>query len=94
MAAASEHLDGFDILVNNAALDSAVSPIADTDEQLWDLAMTLNAKSAFLTTRPAARTMNPEGRWLTGQSSTHPVGSEPPSHVRIEDPDRRRERSA
>ncbi len=65
MAAASEHLDGLDgldILVNNAALDSAVGPIADTDEQLWDLTMTVNAKSAFLTTRHAARTMNNDGR--------------------------------
>lgn len=61
MAGASEHLDGLDILVNNAALDSAVGPIADTDEQLWDLTMTVNAKSAFLTTRHAARTMNDEG---------------------------------
>jgi len=62
MGAASEHLDGLDILVNNAALDSAVGPIADTDEQLWDLTMTVNAKSAFLTTRHAARTMNDDGR--------------------------------
>lgn len=60
--AASEHLDGLDILVNNAALDSAVGPIADTDEQLWDLTMTVNAKSAFFTTRHAARTMNDDGR--------------------------------
>jgi len=68
MAAASEHLDGLDILVNNAALDSAVGPIADTDEQLWDLTMTVNAKSAFLTTRHAARTMNNDG----GSSTSRP----------------------
>lgn len=62
MAAASEHLAGLDILVNNAALDLTVGPIADTEEQLWDLTMTVNAKSAFLTTRHAARTMNDDGR--------------------------------
>jgi len=62
MAAASEHLAGLDILVNNAALDLTVGPIADTEEQLWDLTLTVNAKSAFLTTRHAARTMNDDGR--------------------------------
>jgi len=62
MAAASEHLAGLDILVNNAALDLTVGPLADTEKQLWDLTMTVNAKSAFLTTRHAARTMNDDGR--------------------------------
>jgi 3-oxoacyl-[acyl-carrier protein] reductase len=62
MAEASEHLDGLDILVNNAALDAPAGPIADTDEQLWDLTMTVNARSAFLTTRHAARAMRRDGR--------------------------------
>lgn len=63
MAVAAEHLDGLDILVNNAALDFGTPrPIADTDEQLWDDTMTVNAKSAFLTVRHAARNMRNGGR--------------------------------
>lgn len=63
MVVAAEHLEGLDILVNNAALDfGAGSLIADTDEQLWDDTMIVNAKSAFLTTRHAARNMRDGGR--------------------------------
>lgn len=63
MAVAAEHLDALDILVNNAALDFGIGrPIADTDEQLWDDTMIVNAKSAFLTTRHAARNMRDGGR--------------------------------
>lgn len=63
MAVAAEYLDGLDILVNNAALDFGTPrPIADTDEQLWDDTMIVNAKSAFLTTRHAARNMRDGGR--------------------------------
>ncbi|MGH3810961.1 MAG: SDR family oxidoreductase [Pseudonocardiaceae bacterium] len=62
MTVADEHLDGLDILVNNAAADFATAAIADTDEEQYDLAMAVNAKSAFLTMRHAARTMRDGGR--------------------------------
>lgn len=70
MAVAAEHLDGLDILVNNAALDFGTgSLIADTDEQLWDDTMIVNAKSAFLTTRHAARNMRDGGRIINISSA-------------------------
>jgi 3-oxoacyl-[acyl-carrier protein] reductase len=62
MAEAAGQLDGLDILVNNAALEFAPAPIADTDEDLFDAVMTVNARSAFLTIRHAARTMRDDGR--------------------------------
>ncbi|MBV8539471.1 MAG: SDR family oxidoreductase [Pseudonocardiales bacterium] len=62
MACADRHLDGFDILVNNAVLDFAHTAIADTSEELYDAVMTVNAKSAFLTMRHAARSMRDNGR--------------------------------
>lgn len=62
MAAAEEHLDGLDVLVNNAALDGKPRAIADTDERVWDENMTVNARSAFLTVRHAARVMRDGGR--------------------------------
>jgi 3-oxoacyl-[acyl-carrier protein] reductase len=62
MAAADEHLDGLDILVNNAAAAIVIQPIADTDEAAYDLSMTVNAKTTFLTTRYAARQMRHDGR--------------------------------
>ena len=62
MAVADEHLDGLDILVNNAALEFAPAPIADIDEELYDAVMAVNAKSTFLTIRHAARTMREGGR--------------------------------
>ncbi|AXK34078.1 SDR family NAD(P)-dependent oxidoreductase [Streptomyces armeniacus] len=62
MAAADEVLDGLDILVNNAAAEFAPTPLADTDEELYDTVMTVNARSTFLTMRHAARTMRDNGR--------------------------------
>ncbi len=62
MSAAEERLGGLDILVNNAALDGKPLPIAETDEQVWDENMTVNAKSAFLTVRHAAQVMRDGGR--------------------------------
>lgn len=70
MAVATEHLDGLDILVNNAALDFGTgSLIADTDEQLWDDTMIVNAKSAFLTIRHAAHNMRDGGRIINISSA-------------------------
>jgi 3-oxoacyl-[acyl-carrier protein] reductase len=62
MAGAAAHLDGLDILVNNAALEFAAVPIAETGDELYDAVMAVNARAAFLTTRHAARTMRDGGR--------------------------------
>ncbi|MEN3309613.1 MAG: 3-oxoacyl-[acyl-carrier protein] reductase [Micromonosporaceae bacterium] len=59
---ADEHLDGLDILVNNAA--AAFTPIAlvDLTEDEYDRVMAVNAKAVFLTMRHAARHMGDGGR--------------------------------
>ncbi|GAA4220160.1 3-oxoacyl-[acyl-carrier protein] reductase [Streptosporangium album] len=62
MDAAGGHLGGLDLLVNNAAPGFAPTSIADTDEELYDRVMAVNAKSAFLTVRYAARHMRDNGR--------------------------------
>ncbi|MGJ6960927.1 SDR family oxidoreductase [Streptosporangium sp. G11] len=62
MEAADEVLGGLDILVNNAALSFTPVPIAETTEKLYDRAMAVNAKAAFLTIRYAARHMRDGGR--------------------------------
>lgn len=62
MGAAGHNLDGLDILVNNAALEVAATPIADTTEELFDAVMNVNARAAFLTIRQAARSMRDNGR--------------------------------
>jgi 3-oxoacyl-[acyl-carrier protein] reductase len=62
MEFAEDHLGGLDILVNNAAKDFAVTPIAETDEELFDSVMAVNARSTFLTIRHAARHMRDHGR--------------------------------
>jgi 3-oxoacyl-[acyl-carrier protein] reductase len=55
-------LGGLDILVNNAAASFAPAPLAETDEELFDRVMAVNAKSTFLTMRYAARHMRDGGR--------------------------------
>lgn len=65
MAAAEERLGGLDILVNNAALSFTPTPLADTDEEVFDRVMRVNARSAFLTIRHAARHMRDGGRIVT-----------------------------
>jgi 3-oxoacyl-[acyl-carrier protein] reductase len=62
MEIAEEHLGGLDILVNNAAMNFAVAPIGETEEAIFDSVMAVNAKSAFLTIRYAARHMRDGGR--------------------------------
>ncbi len=59
---AAEHLDGLDILVNNAAMEFSPCAMADTSEDLYDAIMAVNARSTFLTMRHAARTMRDGGR--------------------------------
>ncbi|MFF3439052.1 SDR family oxidoreductase [Streptosporangium sp. NPDC002721] len=62
METAEEHLGGLDILVNNAALSFTPIPIAETTEEMYDRAMAVNAKAAFLTIRYAAKHMRDGGR--------------------------------
>jgi 3-oxoacyl-[acyl-carrier protein] reductase len=62
MTCANQHLDGFDILVNNAVLNYARATIADTSEELYDAVMAVNTKSTFLAMRHAARSMRDNGR--------------------------------
>ncbi|MDQ8707087.1 glucose 1-dehydrogenase [Streptomyces sp. LHD-70] len=65
MEVADERFGGLDILVNNAALNFSVAPLAETEEEVFDQAMTVNAKAAFLTIRYAARHMRDGGRIIT-----------------------------
>lgn len=62
MEVAAGHLDGLDILVNNAAMEFRPRPIAETSEELYDTVMAVNARSAFVTVRYAARAMRNNGR--------------------------------
>jgi len=62
MVMAQEHLPGLDVLVNNAALEFTSQLIADTEAEMYDDVMGVNARSAFLTMRQAARTMRDGGR--------------------------------
>ncbi|MGS2641477.1 SDR family oxidoreductase [Streptosporangium sp. LJ11] len=62
MESAEEFLGGLDILVNNAALSFTPISLAETTEKLYDRAMAVNAKAAFLTIRYAARHMRDGGR--------------------------------
>jgi 3-oxoacyl-[acyl-carrier protein] reductase len=65
METAMEHLAGLDILVNNAATNFPVVPLAETDEELFDSTMAVSAKAAFLTIRYAARHMRDGGRIIS-----------------------------
>jgi 3-oxoacyl-[acyl-carrier protein] reductase len=64
LAAARTWLDGFDILVNNAAA-SWPALIADVSEDDYDRTMTVNAKAVFLAIQDAARHMRDDGRIIT-----------------------------
>jgi 3-oxoacyl-[acyl-carrier protein] reductase len=59
---AGERLDGLDVLVNNAAAATPRAAIAETDVEVWDEAMTTNARATFLLVRHAARSMRDGGR--------------------------------
>ncbi|MDI3387931.1 SDR family oxidoreductase [Streptomyces sp. B-S-A8] len=65
MEIAGERFGGLDVLVNNAALNCSVVPLAETEEDVFDRAMAVNAKAAFLTIRYAARHMRDDGRIIT-----------------------------
>jgi 3-oxoacyl-[acyl-carrier protein] reductase len=62
MEYAEKELGGLDILVNNAAREFPVTPIAQIDDELFDSVMAVNARSVFLTVRYAARHMRDGGR--------------------------------
>src|SRR2546421_9737256 len=62
---AEEHLDGLDILVNNAAAGFTPPPLAEVTEDDYDRLMTGNTKAVFLALRYAARHMRDGGRALT-----------------------------
>jgi len=59
------HLDGLDILVNNAAAGFAPTALADVTEDVYDRMMAVNAKAVFLALRYAARHMRDGGRIVT-----------------------------
>ncbi|MEU3446415.1 SDR family oxidoreductase [Streptomyces thermolilacinus] len=64
MRAASEESAAGEVavLVNNAAVGFTPTPLDETGEELFDRAMTVNARAAFLTVRYAARFMPQGGR--------------------------------
>jgi 3-oxoacyl-[acyl-carrier protein] reductase len=84
MEIAEDHLGGLDILVNNAAMNFAVAPIAETDEALFDSVMAVNAKSTFLTIRHAARRMRDGGRIIniSTLNTVRPAPGNAPSAAR------------
>ena len=49
-----------DILVNNAGI-GVVAPLMDTDEEMWDALMNVNAKGVLLCSQAAARQMIAQG---------------------------------
>lgn len=57
-----ELLGGLDVLVNNAALGFTPAPLAGTDDVTFERIMRVNATSAFVTVRHAARRMRDGGR--------------------------------
>ncbi len=62
MEAAQAHLGGLDILVNNAAVAFSPAPLAQTEVEVFDSVIAVNARPVFLTMRYAARQMRDGGR--------------------------------
>lgn len=80
MAEAGDALDGFDILVNNAALRFDPATFADTDPEVYEKVMAVNAGTVFRTIRYAARHMRDDGRIVnisTINTVRHPPGIAP-----------------
>ncbi|KOB71892.1 Short-chain dehydrogenase, partial [Operophtera brumata] len=50
---ATKKFGGLDILVSNAAVNPSVSPILDTDENVWDKIFETNVKSSWLLAKEA-----------------------------------------
>ncbi|MDX6739930.1 SDR family oxidoreductase [Actinocorallia sp. A-T 12471] len=61
-AAAADHLDGLDILVNNAAVHTPPALLADTTDEDFRVAVQANLFTAFTLMRHAARHMRDGGR--------------------------------
>jgi 3-oxoacyl-[acyl-carrier protein] reductase len=59
---AAKHLDGLDILVNNAAGNFPPALLVDVSEEYYDRMMAVNAKAPFLALQYAARHMRDGGR--------------------------------
>ncbi|XP_075979258.1 dehydrogenase/reductase 4 [Anticarsia gemmatalis] len=51
--AANSKFGGLDILVSNAAVNPGVSPILETDENVWDKIFEINVKSSWLLAKEA-----------------------------------------
>ncbi|MEN3359899.1 MAG: 3-oxoacyl-[acyl-carrier protein] reductase [Mycobacteriales bacterium] len=64
-SAAGQHLDGLDVLINNAAADFRPTPLAEITEADYDRVMAVNAKAVFLALQHAARHMRDGGRIIT-----------------------------
>jgi 3-oxoacyl-[acyl-carrier protein] reductase len=62
MTAADEILGRLDVLVNNAAMEFPLKPIAETETETFLRVMTSSATAVFLTLRHAARRMRDNGR--------------------------------
>jgi 3-oxoacyl-[acyl-carrier protein] reductase len=74
MDLAEERLGTVDIIVNNAAMNFTPALIAETEEEVYDRVMAVNAKTVFLTTRHAARHM-PDGGRIVNISTINTVRS-------------------
>ena len=61
LAAADDHLDGIDVLVNNAGFNR-LSAALDYDEELYDQIVDTNLKSVFFCSQVAAKAMIARGR--------------------------------
>ncbi|MQA97714.1 MAG: SDR family oxidoreductase [Streptosporangiales bacterium] len=62
MEEAERRLGGLDVLVNNASASFPPTPLAEVSTELFDAMMRVNARSAFVTMRYAARRMRDGGR--------------------------------
>ncbi|HVY71593.1 MAG TPA: SDR family oxidoreductase, partial [Verrucomicrobiae bacterium] len=61
---------GVDILVNNAGIiQPGLTPLAETDDALFDRLLAINLKGTFNTLRAAARRLRPGGRIINFSSS-------------------------
>jgi 3-oxoacyl-[acyl-carrier protein] reductase len=61
-AESDKHLDGLDILVNNAAPAIVPAELGEMTDEQFDLMMTVNARAAFEALRHASRHMRDGGR--------------------------------
>jgi 3-oxoacyl-[acyl-carrier protein] reductase len=61
-AAAGEHLDGLDILVNNAAADMYRRQLAEVTDDDYERVFAVNTRAVFQAMRHAARVMRDNGR--------------------------------